>query len=105
MLPNDVLVEIFDWYLGEDQDDLQVDAWYPLVHVCRSWRNIIFSSSHRLNLRLLYTATPGKPACEMLGVWPAFPIIIQVNARRPWSVHNVIAALEHKDRIRKVQLV
>lgn len=105
MLPNDVLVEIFDWYLGEDEDDLEVDAWYPLVHVCRSWRNIIFSSSRRLNLRLLYTAKPGKHAWDMLGVWPAFPIIIQVNGNRPWSVHNVIAALEHKDRIRKIQLV
>jgi hypothetical protein len=105
MLSNDVLVEIFDWFLGEDQDDLEVDAWYPLVHVCRSWRSIIFSSAHRLNLRLLYTAKPGKPACEMLGVWPAFSIIIQVNANRPWSVDNVIAALEHKDRIRKIQLV
>jgi hypothetical protein len=105
MLPNDVLLEIFDWYLGEDQDDLEVDAWYPLVHVCRSWRNIIFRSPHRLNLRLFYTAKPGKPANEMLGVWPAFPIIVQVNDERPWSVQNVIAALEHRDRIRKIQLL
>jgi hypothetical protein len=105
MLPKDVLMEIFDWYLGEDEDDLEVDAWYPLVHVCRSWRNIIFSSPHRLNLRLLYTAKHGKPACEMLGVWPAFPIIIQVNGKRPCDVGNVIAALEHKDRIRKIHLV
>lgn len=104
-LPNDVLMEIFDRYLGEDQDDLEVDAWYPLVHVCRNWRNIVFSSPHRLNLRLLYTAKPGKPACEMLGVWPPFPIIIQVNAKRPWSVPNVLAALKHKDRIRKIRLV
>jgi hypothetical protein len=105
MLSNDVLLEIFDWCLDEDEDDLEVDAWYPLVHICRNWRNIIFSSSRRLNLRLFYTAKPGKPAWEMLGVWPAFPIIIQVNTKRPWSVHNVIAALEHKDRIRKIQLV
>ena len=105
MLPNDVLVKIFDWYLGEDQDDLEVDAWYPLVHVCRNWRNIIFSSHRRLNLRLLYTAKPGKPAYEMLGIWPDFPIIIQVNANRPWSVPNVLAALKHKDRIRKIHLV
>jgi hypothetical protein len=107
ILPNDVLMEIFDWYLGEDQDDLEVDAWYPLVHVCRNWRNIIFSAPHRLNLRLFYTAKPRKPACEMLGIWPAFPIIIQVNGLTPrqWSVDNVIAALKHKDRIRKIQLV
>lgn len=105
MLPNDVLVEIFDWYLGEDQDDLNVDAWYPLVHVCRSWRNIIFRSPHRLNLRLLYTAKPGKRARDMLGVWPAFPIIIQVNGFRRWSKRNVLAAFKHKDRISKIQLV
>ena len=105
MLPNDVLVEIFDWYLGEDQDDLNVDAWYPLVHVCRSWRNIIFGSSHRLNLRLLYTAKPGNRACGMLRIWPAFPIIIQVNGVRQWSLINVLAAFEHKDRIRKIQLM
>ena len=107
MLPNDVLLEIFDWYLGEDQDDLEVDAWYPLVHVCRCWRNIIFSAPRRLNLRLFYTARSGEPASKMLGVWPAFPIIIQVNCMRPlrWSVDNVIDALEHNDRIRKIQLV
>lgn len=105
MLPQDVLMEIFDWYLGEDQDDFEVDAWYPLVHVCRSWRNIIFSAPHRLNLRLLYTAKDGKPACEMLGVWPSFPIILQVASKRPWIVENVTDALKYKDRIRKIQLV
>lgn len=105
MLPDHILLEIFDQYLGEDQDDLNVDAWYPLVHVCLQWRNVVFRSPHRLNLRLFYTAKPGKSASEMLGVWPAFPIIIQVNGNRPWSEPNVLAALEHKDRIRKIQLV
>ena len=104
-LPDHILLEIFDQYLGEDQDDLNVDAWYPLVHVCLQWRNIVFKSPHRLNLRLFYTAKPGKSASEMLGVWPEFPIIIQVNGNRPWSEPNVLAALDHKDRIRKIQLV
>jgi hypothetical protein len=105
ILPDDALLEISDWYLGGDEDDLKVDAWYPLVHVNRRWRNIIFSSPRRLNLRLFYTAKPGKPASDVLGVWPSLPIIIQVNASRPWSVPSVIAALEHRDRIRRIQLV
>jgi hypothetical protein len=95
ILPDDALLEIFDFYVGEPRT-----AWHTLVHVCQKWRNVVFGSPRRLNLRLYCTAS--TPVTEMLGVWPLLPIDISVNSNEMWDTwgeDNIIAALEHKDRI------
>jgi hypothetical protein len=77
--------------------------WHTLAHVCRIWRDFIFSSSRRLNLELL--CTNGTPVRKNLGYLPAFPIVIELPVYTKESDEdNIIAALEHPNRIRVVRL-
>ena len=99
MLPDLALLEIFDFYV----DDL-ISAWHTLVHVCRKWRNIVFGCPRRLNLHLL--CHPGTPVRETLNVWPVLPIYIRDYVWRMWvDAGNIVAALEHNNRIVDVTLV
>ena len=63
-IPDDPLLEIFSFYAEESYrlyDPVmfgtikELEAWHPLVHICRRWRNLVFSSPHRLNLQLVCT--------------------------------------------------
>ncbi|KAI0287737.1 hypothetical protein BC826DRAFT_1188851 [Russula brevipes] len=102
-LPDDVLLEIFCFYVGQSQD---IEGWIPLVHVCQRWRNIVFASPRRLNLRLL--CDDGKPVEEMLHIWPALPIVISDSEISIWyptvAERNLIAAFEHNDRVCEIVL-
>jgi hypothetical protein len=98
VLPDIALLDIFDFYLYEEQ----IEAWHTLVHVCQKWRNVIFGSPHRLDLRLHCKAR--SPVREMLDVWPLLPIAVWSNGHRIWGMDNVIAALEHNDRICEIGL-
>ena len=46
MLPDDVLLEIFDFIVEEEGRRGKVDfeKWHTLVHVCRRWRSLVFGS-------------------------------------------------------------
>jgi hypothetical protein len=66
------------------------------VHVCRKWRNVVFGSPRRLDLRLYCNAK--TPVRKMLDVWPPLPIVI-VHIPGKWSDDSIIAALEHNNRI------
>ena len=98
ILPEVALLEIFYFYV----DEARIDAWYTLVHVCRKWRNIVFGSPRRLNLRLYCRAT--TPVIKTLDVWPLLPIVIWVYAHELLGVDNVIAALEHNNCISRIDL-
>jgi hypothetical protein len=93
MLPDVALLQTFDFYL----DGTWIEEWYTLVHVCRKWRYIVFGSPRRLDLRLFCQA--GTPVRETLGVWPPLPIVVWDNGDRAWGLDNIIAALEHNDRV------
>ena len=41
----------------------------------------------------------------MLDVWPLFPIVVWDTGHRMCSVDNVIAALEHNNRVCRVELL
>jgi hypothetical protein len=97
MLPDLALLEIFYFYMGQ-----QIDAWQTLVHVCRKWRIVVFGSPHRLGLRLLCSTS--TPVREMLDVWPPLPIVIMGECDENWGVDNILAALEHYDRICELNL-
>ena len=110
-IPGDVLLEIFTHYLLEDSrsyiDD--TETWHTLVHVCRKWRNIVFESPRRLNLRIRCTARTRVTA--MSNVWPELPIVIRDNYSNVYSgspsmkgVDNIVAALELKDRVHQISL-
>ena len=104
MLPDDVLLEIFDFYVGVDlltQKGMPVDVWRTLVHVCRRWRSLVFGSPRRLKLRLV--CVPRTPTRKTLYVWPALPLIIYGHAST-FVMDNLIAALERRDRVCKIDL-
>jgi hypothetical protein len=96
MIPDVALLRIFDFYLDEGW------RWYTLVHVCQKWRNVVFGSPRRLNLRLRCTA--GTQVRETLEVWPPLPIAIRAFGYETWGVDNIIAALGHNNRICKLDL-
>ena len=73
------------------------EEWRALVHVCQKWRNNVFGSPHRLDLQLF--CTDRTPVRKMLDVWPLLPIVVMGFDLEKWGVDNVIAALEHADRI------
>jgi hypothetical protein len=112
VLPDDVLLEIFDFYV--DQDDVglpqnpwhtngkKIVAWQVLVHVCRRWRSLVFRSPRRLNLRLFCTSE--TPAKNTLDVWPALPLIVLGDEALLLGTDNVIAALEQNNRVCQIAL-
>ena len=111
VLPDDVLLAIFDLYVDEATNIIWdetltkelVEGWQPLVHVCRQWRNVVFGSPRRLNLRL--GCSFKTPARDKLDIWPALPLIICGNRRKQSdSVDNITAVLERSDRVRQVSL-
>ena len=99
LLPNDSLLKIFDLFV-DDNDS--IDAWYPLMHVCRKWRNIVFGSPRRLNLHLHRSA--GRPVGDLLDIWPDLPIVIRLYDPPTWGVDNVVAALAQTDRVCEIAL-
>ena len=94
MLPEEILLEIFAFYMDGDHDH---EEWETLVHVCRGWRSIVFAAPRHLNLQLACTGR--TPVRTMLDIWPAFPIFIRVNGSVDVINDNVSAALEKHDRI------
>ncbi len=102
MLPDNVLLEIFDLYPNNhDYTRCTVWKWYLLVRVCQRWRQIAFASPHRLNLQIL--CTYGTPVRKNLGIWPTFSIVVGYaysgRGITTSDEDNVIAALEHSDRV------
>ena len=102
MLPDVALLEIFHFYVKER--GIWIESWHTLVHVCREWRNIVFESPRRLNLRLL--CRPSTPVREMLGMWPPLPIVMSIEVYDfEWlgkiPNRHIAAAvlLEHNNRI------
>jgi hypothetical protein len=99
VLPDDVLLEIFDVYLGSQIRSKEPDVWHKLVHVCQRWRNIVLASPQRLNLQL--NCSPFRPVKRMLHVWPQLPVLISSfnTTLSMWQLTNVIAALEEHNRV------
>ena len=119
VLPDDGLLEVFDFYrmYGESLFPPRIKTtwkWHVLAHVCQRWRRIIYASPRRLDLQLI--CTRGTPVRKHLCCWPAFPISIDFfsditsDGTRigvilgPAEEDNVIAALEHPGRVRRVGL-
>jgi hypothetical protein len=106
VLPDDVWLEIF--HLDRvSKPDHHPWEWARLAHVCRKWRRLIFASPLRLKLRILCKA--GIPVRENLGIWPAIPLMVYYDDYRSGGIKlddedNVIAALEHPDRLYRVCL-
>ena len=110
-LPDGVLIEIFDFYVGRYQypgfrrfgaynAKGKIESWKSLIQVCRRWRGLVLASPRRLNLQLLYI--PERSARKSLDLWPAFPLHIFGTVTEE-LMNNVIPGLE--DRICQINLV
>jgi hypothetical protein len=97
MLPDEILLEIFELYIAELVDE---EGWEILLHVCRRWRHVTFAAPRRLQLQIVCTAK--TQARTMLDVWPALPILIRVVDLDDEYLGNVVAAVEHSDRISEI---
>ena len=103
MLPDDVLLAIFDFCVDEYPISKPgTEAWQSLVHVCRRWRCIVFGSPRRLSLRLICTAR--TPVRDALDIWPPFPLVIQNSTCLTEGVDNILAVLERRDRVYRIEL-
>jgi hypothetical protein len=106
ILPDDVLLEIFDFYMDmypSYGDKAEVEAWQSLVHVCRRWRSLVLESPLRLKLRLYCTSE--TPAKYTLDIWPALPLIVVGITPSSSGTNNIIAALGQSNRICQVVLL
>ena len=109
-LPDDVLLDIFDFYLARINFEPSLsrpfpeDAWHTLVHVCQMWRSIVFASPHRLQLQLLCTTK--RVVQNMLHIWPELPIVIRAKHRmaKAQDTNNIIAVLEQHNRVRQIEI-
>ncbi|KAH9959135.1 hypothetical protein BJV74DRAFT_872797 [Russula compacta] len=107
VLPNDVLLHIFDCYRLASMNHISNTwQWTTLVHVCRRWRHIVFESSRYPDLRLICTyATLVRRTQD---VWPNLPIIIDIwNYSRllyPEDESSIVATLGHYTRISQITL-
>ncbi|KAI0302772.1 hypothetical protein BC826DRAFT_432283 [Russula brevipes] len=107
-LTDDSLLDIFDIYLDSisPRELGSIDRWHTLVHVCRRWRDLVFASPRRLNLRLLCNRR--RSARIMLDIWP--PLLIMI--KNYWTITqelgldniNTFTALEHPDRVSSIDL-
>ena len=111
MLPDDVLLTIFDFCVDESEPTTMLpmlsmerfQAWRTLVHVCRQWRSLVFVSPRRLNLQLVYST---KTPVRALDVWPALPLVIRCDNGFPIeSVDNIVAVLERNKRVCQIDLI
>ena len=102
MLPDEVLLETFDFFVNEDPE--KIEEWITLIHVCQRWRGVVFQSPRRLNLQLL--CTHKKRARDTLDIWPSLPLVIRhvIFDDEPPVVDNIIAALERNDRVCRIEL-
>ena len=105
VLPDNVLLEIFCFYKDDDSQTHTVWKWHLLVHVCRGWRQVVFASPLRLDLRIFCTSL--SPVRTNLGIWPPLPICVDFNYfsnRRYLNDDNIVTALEYADRVCDVSL-
>ena len=75
-LPDDVLLKIFKSFVGATEiDGSTSEEWHTLVHICRRWRYLAFTSPRHLNLQLI-CGHPRRSVKDMLDIWPELPIYI-----------------------------
>ncbi|KAH9013163.1 hypothetical protein EDB83DRAFT_2680385 [Lactarius deliciosus] len=102
ILPDDIFREIFAICLSDPDEHPVVCMWewQGLVRVCQRWRQIICASPRYFDLHLC--CTNGTPFRESLSLWPEFPLIVEYYAAEDDDELN--AALEHPDRVRRIDL-
>ena len=106
MLPDDVLLSIFEFCASEEEEDRLQQVWQTLVRVCPRWRRLVFGSPSSLNLQLICTSR--TPSRNMLDVWPPLPLVIAPvryhDNYRIENMDNIVAVLEHRNRVCRIHI-
>ncbi|KAI0258337.1 hypothetical protein BC834DRAFT_84299 [Gloeopeniophorella convolvens] len=116
-LPDDVLLEIFDFYRLDAPGPTETGwewAWHPLAQVCRRWRRAVLSSPRRLELDLYLTN--GSHVRSILLRSPSSLITLSYLGERydddyeriPWpsgDIKGITLAFKQVDRIREIAIV
>ena len=85
-LPDDVLLEIFDFYRLDNIYLWNHQLWRKLAHTCRRRRYIIFSPRCHLNLQLY--CTYDTPITDMLSHSLPVPLVVNYGGRQPLSIED-----------------
>jgi hypothetical protein len=106
MLPEDILLEIFDFYR---LDDIELRSgrpwkWQHLAHVCRKWRRVVTVSPRRLDLQIL-CRSGGAPIETIMDAWPTLPLsVLHYDTQSRSLSKNIIVALRRPDHVCKIDL-
>ena len=99
-LPDDVLLKIFKFFIDAIcLSFFPSEEWRTLVHICRKWRNLAFTSPRHLDLELHFR--PSKRSVkELLDIWPELPIYIRAfDYKTNETSDNIVAALRLNHRV------
>ena len=105
MLPEDTILEIFDFYRLDAMmlSWKRLWKWHRLAHVCRKWRRVISMSPRRLDLRII--CEYGAPIESILRSWPTLPLVVRFDSGESKHMpRNVVAALHCPDRLCSIDL-
>jgi len=111
ILPDDIFRELFTFCPSESCPDRQdwhpeaieqATAWQSLVQVCQRWRDIIYGSPNYLDLQI--HCSDKTPFRKNFSRWPEFPLTLQYTIYPKDDDDDVVFALEHPDRVRRVDL-
>jgi len=104
-VPDDVLLNIFKIFIDEKYfHSAASEEWRILVHVCRRWRNLAFTSPRHLNLQL-YFEPLRKSVKKMLDTWPELPIYIRnYSYTSNEAIDDIAAALRLNHRVSRIHL-
>jgi len=77
MLPEHILLEIFDFYRLDDIGPLwgRQWKWHHLVHICRKWWHVVTMSTRRLHLQIVCRSR-GGPIESILDALPTVPLSV-----------------------------
>ena len=108
-LPNELLLRIFSVHrllsATKNRPPSVAWKWHTLAHVCQQWRDLIFTSLRHLEARLVI---PRKSPKTPLDSWPVLPLSVwydlDMGRMSEEQKADVVATLEHSDRIREIHL-
>ena len=104
-IPDDVLLNIFKSFVNEVYfHHTASEEWRILVHVCRRWRNLAFTSPRHLKLQLNFEPLR-KSVKKMLDTWPELLICIRnYSYTSNEATDDIAAALRLNHRVSRIHL-
>ena len=105
-LPDELLVEIFDWCRLDDEYRWNYRRrWYKLLQVCRRWRHVMLESATRLKLRFLWNSA--NPVTTVPAHLTQIPLTISFIFLYPVPTllrENLFLALQNRDRVYDISI-